>query len=222
MSIKAEQKAGIIEAIIHKAFAIFSGDPFKALVATFVTRNYVKGIRRSNPNAQPNYGRLKLLIEQAQSEVDGVLSDLNFQLKQTVREAVINNENPTQIRQRIKLLLNPTDARIYEFTNGRKIRWSDRLELITRTEANRANNMGHLDSFSQSGFKGKKYLSIHPDERLCPICAAAGVKYDKENPIPLEDQFEVSISEGTFKFLAPPVHPNCRCRVMFAIDKDAS
>ena len=217
--LSSEKKADAISEILTRTFSFFFSDKFRDVIVKFVYRNYSDGMSKASKkygvNVIPDSKNIKLLVDQTSEEIQGILTDLQQQVRQTVREGILNNDNPQDIKKRIKLLMNPTNEREYQFASGRVVRWSDRLETITRTESNRANNMGHLDTFKQSGLRGKKYLSIHPDERLCPICSAAGLLYTKTKAIELDEQFIVETTDGIYKFLAPPIHPNCRCRVMF-------
>lgn len=224
---KKEFKASIIETLLNKAFVLFRGDQFRGIVERFVRRNYAKGMEseevklKLRTNAVPEDRKIEIMTDQVSSEVGGVMDDLNRQLQESVRDGIMNNENPTQLKKRVQLLLNPTEKRKHEFASGRKMNWSDRIDLITRTEANRAQNQGRRDTFEQSGLPdGHKWISIHPDERLCPICSKAGNKYDKESAIPIDNEFVVSVPrQGIFRFQLPPIHPNCRCRAMFTVGK---
>lgn len=219
-----EQKADVISVLLDRAFVLFRGEQFRGIVERFIRRNYAKGMNaeevtlKLTTNVSTDERKINLMTENVVSEIDGVMNDLNRKLQESIREGILNNESPSKIKKRIQLLLNPTEKRKYEFASGRKMNWSERLDVITRTESNRAQNQGHMDTFNQSGLKGKKWISIHPDERLCPICSKAGNMYDKAAAIPVDDEFKVTVPKyGVFRFQAPPIHVNCRCRIMFKV-----
>jgi len=224
---KPERKADIIGTLLNRAFVLFRGNQFRAIVERFVRRNYAKGMTaeevklRMRTNAIPEERKIELMTEQVSSEVSGVMDELNRKLQESIRDGVLNNENPTQLKKRVQLLLNPTEKRKHDFASGRKMNWNDRINMITRTESNRAQNQGRHDAFIQSGLpEGHKWISVHPDERLCPICSKVGNKYDKESAIPIDEEFVVTVPKyGTFRFQLPPIHPNCRCRAMFIVGK---
>lgn len=218
-----ERKANLIVELLNRALKIFSTESFTNVITKFILRNYEKGsttIKSPVPLKPiiPDPQKVKLMAQSMQTDIQGVTEDLNRQVQQTVRDGVLNNESPTEIKKRIKLLLNPTDKLKSELPSGRKLNWSDRLENIFRTESIRAQNLGKFDSFKQTGLIGKKYVSVHKDDRLCPICSAAGEKYTKETGIDPNEPFEFSAEGNSYSILVPPFHPQCRCRLMFKID----
>lgn len=222
---RPETKASVVSTLLSRVFALFSGEQFRGVVDRFVRRNYAKGMEAEEVklklrfNVTPCEEKLKLMTENVQSEVNGVMSDLERQLQESIREGILNNEPPTMLKKRVQLLMNPTKKLKHEFASGRKMNWQNRIEMITRTEANRAQNQGHFDAFKESGLSGKKWISVHPDDRLCPICSKAGNMYDKENPIPIDDEFNITVAKARYRFQKPPIHVNCRCRLMFIVEE---
>lgn len=93
-----------------------------------------------------------------------------------------------------------------------------RAQMIARTEAMRALNMGTQDAFRQAAEAGKvqehlirRFWRVASDERTCDIC----------EPIPDMNSEGVTLAGpfatpegGTF---LPPMHPNCRCHVFIRV-----
>jgi len=224
---KLELKANIIATLLNRAFVLFSGTQFKGIVDRFVRKNYAKGMNaeevklKMRTNAIPEERKIDLMTQQTSSEISGVMEDLSRTLQESIREGVLNNENPTQLKKRVQLLLNPTEKRKYDFASGRKMNWSDRINMITRTESNRAQNHGRMDTFKQSGLEGRKYLDVHEDERTSKICGKMNTKYTRDKAIPLDEEFEVVVPKlGVIRGQMPPFHPNCRTRLMLKVGDD--
>jgi len=78
--------------------------------------------------------------------------------------------------------------------------------MIARTEANRALNMGHIDSARQSGLKLHKEWVAAIDDRTSAICKDLNGKR-----LPLSEKF---MYKGQ-PYDAPPAHPSCRSRLIF-------
>lgn len=89
----------------------------------------------------------------------------------------------------------------------------ERSKTIARTEAYRLINLGKLQAWREAvnsnlvdPVKARKVWVIHPDEKLCPICA----RIDEMGETPaIEEMFNTPLGQ----MLMPPAHPNCRCHV---------
>lgn len=86
-----------------------------------------------------------------------------------------------------------------------------RAEMIARTELMRASNSGQLEIWrdaQQQGLLGpnarKKWL-VADDDRLCPACEALSGE-----TVLLGEMFSAGVE-------APPLHPNCRCTLVLAV-----
>jgi hypothetical protein len=222
---KPEFKANIVELVLGRLFALFTGDQFRGVVKQFVRRNYNKGMMarevklKLNMNPIPNEEKIDVMTDYTSAEITGVMDDLNKQIAQTIREGIMSNENPDDVRKKVKAVLNPTDETTFQYPSGRRVNWRDRITMITRTESARAQNMGHMDTFLQSGLDGKKYLSVHKDDRnLECVCRDLANKYDRDGAIPIDEEFEIKKGKNMYRFQYPPVHPHCRCLVLFRIE----
>lgn len=97
-----------------------------------------------------------------------------------------------------------------------------RAQTIARTESLRAANAGALQRWRDAVEAGKvtadqvrKRWIVARDERTCPICKPipAANKGVEGYGIPLETPFKTSAGP----FMTAPVHPDCRCTVLFRI-----
>jgi len=101
-----------------------------------------------------------------------------------------------------------------------------RLDNIVRTETIRANNLGNLMGYKQSGMVEFKEWLVALDERTCGFCLQMEKKY---KTVALEANFLEKGSELSYKdedgkehtmkigyddLLAPPLHPQCRCTII--------
>ena len=223
-----EAKADALEIVLARIFAVFKGVGFRRLVERFVRRHYARGMTaeeitlKLRTNAIPDEDKVSLITDETHTELSSLMDDLEKQYQQTIRESVRNNESPELIKKRLKTLMNPSGEVTHNYPSGRKMNWRDRLDMIQRTESNKAQNQGRLDTFKQSGLVGKKYLSVHEDERTSGICQHMDGKYGKEElAIPADQPFEVMVPKvGLVSAQSPPFHPNCRTRIMFALPEE--
>lgn len=223
-SLKLERKADAVEIVLARIFAVFKGVAFRRLVERFVRRHYARGMTgaeitlKLRTNSIPDEDKLALLTDEAHAEITGLMGDLEKNYQQIIRESLRNNESPDMLKKRLKVLLNPDNETLHTYPSGRKINWRDRIDMIQVTESNKALNQGRLDTFKQSGLAGKKWVSIHDDDRTSDICLAMGAKYGTEKQaIPLNEPFEVRAGGKLYSGQSPPFHPNCRSRLMFAL-----
>lgn len=85
-----------------------------------------------------------------------------------------------------------------------------RMETISRTETQRALNGAQVKVWQSMIEEGAlspsavRYLVVHKDERLCPVCGPLNGRVASLKP---GGGYETKI--GFFAF--PPFHPNCRC-----------
>jgi SPP1 gp7 family putative phage head morphogenesis protein len=89
----------------------------------------------------------------------------------------------------------------------------NRAKTIARTESYRAYNVGQLEAAKLSPIKLKKYYYAVIDNRTSPICRRLSKKYDREHAININQKFYDSVTGESW--LTPPVHPNCRSRVIY-------
>jgi len=97
-----------------------------------------------------------------------------------------------------------------------------RSQMIARSEVMRANNLGHLEGYKQSGVVDFKEWVTAMDERTCEFC----LRMEKEYAVKTLDQNYLNkydellgLEGGVLKMdyaslSAPPLHPNCRCVIV--------
>jgi SPP1 gp7 family putative phage head morphogenesis protein len=84
-----------------------------------------------------------------------------------------------------------------------------RLNMIARTELNRASNEGALSGYKQSGLKGKKTWLAKLDKDTSPIC-----RFLNGKSVGLNEKFVYKGEE----YDCPPSHPNCRSTLVFEVN----
>lgn len=105
-----------------------------------------------------------------------------------------------------------------------------RADRIARTETAYAWNFGQFHSLEQASKDGlvtqvrKRFLTAQ-DERVCAVCGGLGgwrqegetLQFDEDGQaiIGLEETFPTSGGSSQY---VPPVHPNCRCTVIYETD----
>lgn len=152
----------------------------------------------------------KYLKKEGVKYISTINEETTEQLRETLIEAVDNQESIAQIRERIQSVYE--DARGYRATR------------IARSEVMRATNFATEQAYIQSGVVEKKeWLTAH-DERVCPWCGPMdgkqiGVKksFFKEGDVikgKNENGKTVTMTVGVSDVDHPPLHPNCRCTLI--------
>lgn len=95
----------------------------------------------------------------------------------------------------------------------------NRAENIARTESLRAAHLGVQEQWEQSIQQGivqadevKRFWRVALDERLCKICRP--IPSLNSSGVGLRQSFNTPVGPT----MLPPVHPRCRCTVVFDID----
>lgn len=127
------------------------------------------------------------------------------QLREALAEGVSQQESVPQLSKRVMAVYDEADK--------------NRASMIARTETMRANNLGHLEAYKQSGVVDMKEWMVALDERTCQYCLAMEKEYKQvglgEDFIS-QGQELIGLDGGTLKIdysglSAPPLHPQCRC-----------
>jgi len=112
-------------------------------------------------------------------------------LRSELQRGLMNLESVDKLKERVQKVMDVS---------------AERARMIARTEANRAENMGHIDGARQSDVKLMKKWDAHLDNRTSAVCNDLDGKI-----IPLDKKFKWNGQE----FDAPPAHPNCRSTLLF-------
>jgi SPP1 gp7 family putative phage head morphogenesis protein len=138
-----------------------------------------------------NPERIEFLTNYTFDLIKGMTEEVANDLRGELIRGIMNLESLNQLKERIRNVVDVSDSRV---------------EMIARTEFNRAMNMGSLDAAKQSGLKVKKKWLSTEDSRECSICAGLDGK-----KIDMDDKFRY----GSFEGISPPSHPRCRCVLLF-------
>jgi len=125
-----------------------------------------------------------------------------------LQEGIANDESVDALAKRVESVYNQATRK--------------RATMIARTETIRANNLGHIAGYKQSGLVEFKEWLTTPDDRTCEFCLAMEKEYRvKELDAPFLSQGTEleGIEGGIYKLdysdlLAPPLHANCRCTII--------
>lgn len=89
-----------------------------------------------------------------------------------------------------------------------------RATRIARTELAAAWNQGHLDTYKEAQANGditevERCWQTAEDERVCRVCG------------PLNEQCQSGLESvfrsGNFAAVVPPIHPSCRCTILYTV-----
>lgn len=186
----------LIDDIVNKYLNYIDAGNLKDFIYNAVEKEYVKGLDAGelnfNQNFVPSYETLSFIQKFAFDNIKKLTEDVKDKLRQEMSIGLMNKESIPQLKLRI---LNVMDTSI------------SRAEMITRTETNRAFNMGHFQAARDSGLILKKEWSTHEDERTCSQCG-----YLDGQKVDFNAKFKTLDGE---EFLLSPAHPNCRCRILY-------
>lgn len=220
------QFKSIIDDIINRDLSLFNDDVLRVKVNEFTSKNYNIGLLEAEKNADMNFlpidRNLQSLSNYSFSLIKDVTEDMESQLRKSLQEGLLNRESITEIKNRIKAIFRGKDLKVVEKTgNIRTIDWRNRLNMIVRTESNRAENQGHFDGVIQSRIEMKKYVDVFLDSRTSPICRAMHKKYGtQEQAIPMDEDFVATVGGKEYSFRLPPFHVNCRTVALFVPIED--
>jgi len=202
----------IIDVIISRFMDIMSIKPFQPKLNDFLREQFIRSMDKVetqlNPsiNFIPNENEISFLNEYVFQNLQSHTDEVGNQLRQELQRGILNKEKPDKLKQRVKDVFKDTT-------------YSNRLKTVMRTEKLRANNAGAFSGAQQAKDAGiilKKYLDITMDDRTSNICKHENKKYGtKEEAIPLDEDFTVTVENKTYKALYPPFHINCRTVIRF-------
>lgn len=144
-----------------------------------------------------------------QDRANKIATDVNAetekQLRATLGQGIDNNESDDELQARIEVVMGA--ALTY------------RADRIARTEVTRAQGFADVEAWSQSGIvTGKEFYCVR-DERTCAFCLRMDgtiVSLDSDF-LSLGDVLTVGgkgLNISYDDIAAPPLHANCRCRLL--------
>lgn len=186
--------------------------PFQPKVNDFLRKQFIGSMEKVENEVNPNINfeasnkDINFLNEYVFQNLQSHADEVGNQLRQELQRGIMNKETPQQLKKRVKEVFDDS-------------KYSNRLKTVMRTEKLRANNAGAFSGAEQAQAAGivlKKYLHITLDDKTSNICKHEHRKYGtKEEAIPLDKEFEVTVDNKTYTTLYPPFHPNCRTIIRF-------
>lgn len=197
------QIKGLVNDIVNKYLNYINTDELKNPLFNLLNKQYNEGLLsgelKFNMNFLPDYRTVSFIQNFAFSNIKGLNEELKEKLRKEMSIGLMNRETIPQLKLRI---LDVMDTII------------SRAEMITKTEANRAFNMGHFQAAKDSGLNMRKQWSSQSERTSkagnlvpCPQCNSMdGVIIDMNSKFKFNDGEELDL---------PPKHPNCACRVLY-------
>lgn len=142
-------------------------------------------------NAFPNRETVNFITEHALENVRDLGEEIKSKLRKEMETGLMSGESIVKLKKRIGKVFKMADSR---------------AEMIARTEIIRAENVGSLEGYMQTGLKGDIEWVAKMDHKTCQYCRSLNGKTVK-----LGDSFHDAKWEGK----AAPRHPSCRCRIVF-------
>ncbi len=134
--------------------------------------------------------------------IKGVADDLQKEIRKIVVDGIAEKQTTEKIKSEIK-------GKLDQYVGGKDT--EGRAMKIARTESNRFYNSAKIETYKQSGLKGKKVWDSFIDDRTSPICRSLD-----HMTASLDSEF---IDPKTGKgYQMPPSHVNCRSTVRFKLD----
>lgn len=221
----AEQK-NILEEMLKRAYVFFNVENFREVIYRFVSDYYMRGMEnveeQTDKNFFPNEMQKQFLSESVASLIKDITDQMEKNIREEIRQGILNQQSIAQIQQRIKKLLKGKDLTVTTKDGEKRvISWKERVKTIARTESLRAQEVGKFEAYRQSELDLRKYIDVIEDNRTSPICVQMDKKYgDKKQGIPMDKAFQVTVDGKIIKAMFPPFHPNCRTEVRYIQKED--
>lgn len=202
---KATIKASVND-IMEQISSLVKVTLSKEFIFNNIKVEYDKGlesVERGNINLTRGDTALDTLQEYTFNNVKDMNEEIANKLRSSLVRGIMDGESTQQLTSRVREVMDVAKTR---------------AQAIARTETHRAFNMGRFDGAKQLPGKKKKWLLVTEDERTSDICGAIHRKYGSESQsIPMEQPFEVVVKGKKISVQAPPIHVNCRTRLMIDI-----
>ncbi len=189
------QIKAIDNSFINHVMNLINFGGMREIVNGVIRASFGKGLESVEAELGMNFIPNQRAIDFLQSYTFDNITSLGAELKQDLRQelqrGLMNGEGVRDLTARVDKVMDVG---------------KNRAEMIARTESNRAENMGSLDGYRQSGLKGTKEWVASIDARTSAVCKALdGKKVD------INGRFGYKGDE----FDSPPAHPNCRSTIVF-------
>jgi len=152
-----------------------------------------------NINILPDQNAMEYISNYTYDNIKGMNDDIAENLRQVMQRSFMDGSSLEKVKAEI--------TKVFDVGNNR-------VEMIARTESNRAANFGRLHGYQKSGQPGKKVYSAHIDDRTSALCK----RLDGQETEMDEDFVD---PKGEWKGPVPPAHVNCRSSWVFISKDDA-
>lgn len=189
---------------VNRVVGVIGLSGLKNTVSVVVDHFFYQGLdsvaRDVGRNFLPNQAAIDFLKNYTFDLVKGLADETRNDLKQELQRGILNGEGVPDLSKRVQGVMDSS---------------KNRAEMIARTETNRAENMGSLDAWRQSGRAMTKEWLAHIDNRTSGIC-----KRLNGQVVDINERFRDSKTGE--KFDGPPALPNCRSTLIFKPVGDSS
>ena len=183
--------------VINKILQLVSLETLRNVVDRSIKANYINGMddvaEGIGRNFMPNPEALNFLQNYTFDNVKGLEEDIKNKLRQELQRGIMAGEGTPKLAKRVSEVMDIG---------------MNRAKAIARTETNRAENMGSLDGWRQSGLDMEKEWLAVIDGRTSQICKALDGK-----KIGINDKFKY---KGDV-FDSPPSHVSCRSTLVYSV-----
>ena len=202
-------------------------DFFKKLLSKFTKKielsiesNFTKGSIRVLTMANredlkpvpPTNKEKELLTGQVYENIQGVNAELSKQIKNAIRNSILEKESNIQTAQRLD--------EIFKGKTVGSINYKARLDMIAKTETARIMNAASMKTAKRLGATGK-YLEIVNDSRTSEQSKLFYAKYGgKDKAIPIDEEFTITYKGKKYGGQYAPFMPNDRDLVFFTFKED--
>lgn len=183
--------------IINNIIRLISFEGLRNIVTRSIKANYNNGMddvaESIGRNFMPNPEALNFLQNYTFDNVKGLEEDIKNKLRQELQRGIMAGEGTGKLAKRVSDVMDIG---------------MNRAKAIARTETNRAENMGSLDGWRQSGLDIEKEWLAVIDGKTSQICKALDGK-----KIGINDKFKY---KGDI-FDSPPAHVSCRSTLVYSV-----
>lgn len=195
------QESKGLKELLDKIKALLGIGKVKDLTHEIIKNNYMNGWdeaeQKLNINMIPDKNAIDFISSYTFDLIKGMNDDVADRLRQTFQRAIMDGSPLEEVKKQVRKAFDVGE---------------NRVEMIARTEVNRAANFGRLQGYQKSGVVGKKVYSAHIDNRTSPLCKRLDGQVRNMDE-PFQDP------KGEWEGMVPPSHPNCRSSWVFKIDE---
>lgn len=196
----------ITQETLDKYKGFLNTPELKQTINEALGKEFSKGVekieKKLDRNVVVSTQDINTITDFAFNNIKGMNQDLIDNLRKQITMALLNKENLSQIKKRVKEQFDISE---------------NRARAIVQTETNRIYGTGSYNAAKQSGVEFYKYINATEDKRTSEICKDLDAKYGTpKQAIPIDDKFKLINGKEE---LHNPFHVNCRSVTLY-IPKD--